>query len=250
MAVKAKQDFVDRFEGAVRETGFGAFKARQAAVLIFDANRYSDTEAEAAALLDTRERTRAARFQFPSDRTTYTVAHAAWRVAIGVCLGIPAEDVPLAFTPEGQPRLHGVALSTSLSHSRSHIHSMVAIAVCTGETIGVDIETVPLKVNLLELMPVFCTPQEITTINGFPWYRREHELLRLWTRKEALLKAFGVGLLTDPAKTPAPAHEMLWPPEGCDHQPACHVRNIETGEMWLGALAAPRLVDDMVLHIL
>jgi 4'-phosphopantetheinyl transferase len=246
MVVRAKQDFVDRFEGAIREIGFGAFNARQAAVLVFDANRYSDTEAEAAALLDARERTRAARFQFPSDRTTYTVAHAAWRVAIGFCLGMPARKVPLSFTPEGQPRLYGYALSTSLSHSRS----MVAIAVCTAETIGVDIETVPLKVNLQELMPTFCTPQEITAIGELPSHDHAHELLRLWTRKEALLKAFGVGLLTDPAKTPAPSHELLWPPEGCGHYPACHVRNIETGELWLGALATPGVVNDMVLHTL
>ncbi|UPG96438.1 4'-phosphopantetheinyl transferase family protein [Luteibacter aegosomatissinici] len=246
MAAGLKQDFIERFEHAIRETGFGAFNARQAAVLVFDANRYTDSLAAAAAVLDARERERAARFKFEADRATYTVAHAAWRVAIGLCLGMPAKKIPLTFTPEGQPRLYGHALSTSLSHSRS----MVALAMCHAETIGVDIETVPLKVNLEELMPTFCTPQEITAIEALPSYDRAHELLRLWTRKEALLKAFGVGLLNDPAKTPAPAHELLWPPAGAVPYPACHVRNIETGELWLGALATPGMVADMVLHTL
>ena len=152
--------------------------------------------------------------------------------------------MPLAVTAEGQPRLPGRALATSLSHSGN----MVAFAVCVAETVGVDIEQVPSRIDLEALVPMFCTQDEFFQVQGQGRNLRNRRLMELWTRKEALLKAFGVGLLTDPATTPAPAHEVLWPPPAAQHYPACHTRNIGPRDQWIAAIASPAFIHDAQLH--
>nr|WP_275690431.1 4'-phosphopantetheinyl transferase superfamily protein [Luteibacter yeojuensis] len=202
--------------------------------------------AEATHLLDRRELTRAARFRFRRDRDTYTLAHAAWRVALGRCLDIDPREVPLATTADGQPRLAGTALSTSLSHSGD----LVALTVCPAATVGVDIEQWPPRIDLEALMPMFCTREECAELARLDAARKARALLELWTRKEALLKAFGVGLLTDPATVPAPSTHPLMPPASALHYPPCHTRNLRSGEHWIAALAAPSAVCDIRLHLL
>ena len=111
-------------------------------------------------------------------------------IALGQCLGTPADEVPLASTPDGQPRLAGCALSTSLSHSGS----TVALSVASSITVGVDIEQMPAKIDLEALAPMFCTPREAADLRDFLPAARKQRLMELWTRKEALLKAEGRGL--------------------------------------------------------
>lgn len=242
----ASWTFEHELTEALRNAGFCAPRAGQASVLVFDARTMTAHVTGAADLLDRRERTRAARFRFRRDRDTYTLAHAAWRIALATCLGSDPRDVPLVTTEDGQPRLAGTALSTSLSHSGD----MVAIAVCPAATVGVDIEQWPARIDLEALMPMFCTREEHAELAGLDTAQRARSLLELWTRKEALLKAFGVGLLTDPATTPAPSTRPLMPPASALHYPPCHTRNLRAGRNWIAALAAPSAVRDIRLHVL
>lgn len=230
----------------LREVGFGAPRADQASVLVFDARSLAGDLRAASALLDRRERLRAGRFRFSRDRDTYTLAHGVWRVALGECLGLAADEVPLATTADGQPRLAGTAFSTSLSHSGT----LVALTVCPAATVGVDIESYPARIDLDALMPTFCTRGEIAELRELREDERRRALLELWTRKEALLKAFGVGLLTDPATTPAPSSHLLLPPDNATHYPPCRTRNLPSNTTWIGAVAAPSAVRDVRLHVL
>jgi 4'-phosphopantetheinyl transferase len=238
------------FESAIaatlRDSGFGVPRSSQASVLVFDASTLAADAGTAIWLLDRRERTRAARFRFHRDRDTYVLAHAVWRITLGACLGIDPREVPLATTSDGQPRIAGTALSTSLSHSGD----LVALAVCPAATIGVDIERYPARIDLDALMPVFCTREECDELSNLQTAERSRALLELWTRKEALLKAFGVGLLTDPSTTPAPSTHALMPPANALHYPPCRTRNLHPGKDWIAAIAAPSAVRDIALHVL
>lgn len=246
MAGERKQAFVARIGEAIRATGFGATHAHEASVLVFDARAFEGELAGATELLDQGERIRAARFRYQSDRTIYTLAHAVWRIALGQCLNTSPAEVPFAATPEGQPRLAGCALSTSLSHSGS----TVAVSIASSVTVGVDIERMPAKIDLEALIPTFCTQREADELRDLMPACRKRRLMELWTRKEALLKAFGVGLLTDPAATPAPAHQLLMPPPHVGHYPACHTRNLGDAEDWIAAIATPGHVRDARLHVM
>jgi 4'-phosphopantetheinyl transferase len=240
------QHFIDRVGELIRASGFGAARAHEASVLVFDTTAFASDLAAAGDLLDRKERTRAARFHYQSDRATYTLAHAVWRIAIGQCIDKAPDAVPLAATDEGKPHLPGVAFSTSLSHSGS----MVALSVSTAATIGVDIEVLPAKVDLDALVPMFCTRREAMEVHGLRPACRTRRLMELWTRKEALLKAFGVGFRTDPATTPAPPRELLMPPPDALFAPPCHTRNLGDAEQWIAAVATPAAVHDARVHLL
>lgn len=241
-----RHTFPERIGARLADTGFATPRADQACVLVFDAVSLRDDVGAATALLDRGERARALRFHYRRDRDTYILAHAVWRVVLGECLHVAPSEVALARTTDGQPRLPGTALSTSLSHSGD----LVALAVSPAATIGVDIETYPPRVDLDALMPVFCTRAEIAQLSGLDDVARRWAQMELWTRKEALLKAFGVGLLTDPATTPAPSTHLLLPPPEAAHYPPCLTRNLDGCEQWVAAVAAPPAIRDIRLHTL
>jgi len=69
----------------------------------------------------------------------------------------------------------------------------------------------PIK-NADELVARFFSPRENDLFQKVPEADKPVAFFNLWTRKEALLKAFGVGLLTDPATTPAPSLSAAAPP--------------------------------------
>lgn len=215
-----------------------------AGVLVFDSARWVEHQAAAEARLDAGERQRAARFRFDRDRSTYLLAHAVWRMALGTCLGVDAADVPLRSSPSGQPLLPGTPWATSLSHSGG----WVAMAMARAATVGVDIERSPSPRALNDLMPTICTPAEAVAMRRLPLAAREAALLALWTRKEALLKAFGTGLTVAPTSFAVNGAEPVASPVA--GLPSCRVFALGLPVALVGALALPLAVGDASLHLL
>ncbi|MBB6189721.1 hypothetical protein HDE77_004108 [Rhodanobacter sp. MP7CTX1] len=83
-----------------------------------------------------------------------------------------------------------------------------------------------------------------------PAPERERALLKLYTRKEALLKAFGVGLVADPASLPGVATGLVAPPMGASGAPPCRAGDLDLPAGRIGALATPGLVTRCRLDIL
>lgn len=145
------------------------------------------------------------------DRTL--AGRAALRLLLAHVLGeAPARARSLAVertcehcgAPHGRPRAPGVSLSGATSEDE------VLVAVAAHEAqVGVDVQTVPAT-----LWPGF----ETAVLH--PRERRRSETdapssgIRLWTRKEALLKSAGVGLRIDPSRLPlvrpAPGEGTWW----------------------------------------
>jgi 4'-phosphopantetheinyl transferase len=242
----AVHNFVCKAQRAIGDAGFTSPGIDQASVLVFDSIRWTAHAAAAERLLDAVERERAARFRFDHDRSAYLLAHAMWRVALGVCLQREAAAVPLLSSPSGQPRLPGTSLATSLSHSGS----WVAIAIGGSATLGVDIERSPARFALDDLLTMICTPPEAIEVRKLSAPAREQALLKLWTRKEALLKAFGTGLSEQaPAMLSARPGESVMPPPATGFPP-CDVRDFCLPEGLVGALAMPVTTRHWRLHLL
>ena len=189
----------------------------------------------AQALLDTGEVQRTARFRFDRDRTHHILTHAIWRVALATCLDVAPVAVPLVAGRWGQPILPGTGLGTSLSHAGD----WAALSICAGETCGIDVEQQPSRVRLAEMVEVVCTPAEAAQVMALDAAAREHALLVLWTRKEALLKAFGVGLGVDPARFDVGAAGPVSPPAAAAGMPSCQVVALDLPTGLLGAVALP-----------
>lgn len=225
-------NFADQARRVFAASGLAPPDAGEVSVLMFDTSSWSAFQDEAPGWLGDDERARAARFRFDRDRSTYVLAHALWRVALAVCLGRDPCEVPLDFLPSGQPHLPGTSLATSLSHSGP----IVLVAVGAVRMLGVDLERWPPRISLDDLLPAICTPGEAEVLRPLPPRQRERALLQLWTRKEALLKAFGTGLAQAPGAFGAIAGEsvrLASEPDG----PPCRILDLALPGDRLGALA-------------
>jgi 4'-phosphopantetheinyl transferase len=154
--------------------------------------RVDEERAEDRALLSAGERARADAFHFARDRALYTAAHAGLRRALAGELG--AEPAELAFTadPGGRPRLAGAA---ELHFSLSHAGDRALVAVARTPRVGVDVEVVRPDIEVERLAARNYTASERAELSALAGAERLLAFYRVWTRKEAYVKALGKGLL-------------------------------------------------------
>ena len=241
----APDDFLQALRGAFAGAGVAAPRSGEASVLVFDSALWLAHVAAAAGWLGVEERQRAGRFRFERDYATYVLAHAVWRLALAGWLEREATAVPLVRAPSGQPLLPETGWATSLSHSGSQ----VAIAAARADALGIDIERSPSPRSLNDLSSTICTPREAEAMQQLPVAEREAALLVLWTRKEALLKAFGTGLSVDPA-TFAVLPGLAAGLSHAAHLPPCRVVDLAVRGGLVGALALPLAMDGYGVHLL
>lgn len=144
---------------------------------------------QAWALLDAAQRQRAQRQRRPADRDALALSYALHRLLLGGALDLAAADVPLLRDPLGCPRIAGGRMRTSLSHAGD----AVAIAAARAP-VGVDLEHAWRGPELPGIAQRVCHPSELAQLQRLQPPAREAWLLELWVRKEAFLKAEGVGL--------------------------------------------------------
>ena len=145
-------------------------------------------------LLDATENERARRFAFDRDRHRYVQAHAAMRRLLGAALGQPAAQLRFNADGFGKPTLAGGTLHFNLSHGGEH----GALAISPARPVGVDIEPWRPMNDALTVGAGVYAAQEMQGWAQAPADVLDGWFLRLWTRKEALLKAIGLGLSLDP----------------------------------------------------
>ena len=116
-----------------------------------------------------------------------------WQVARSYGLGPPELDrtCRLCGHPDhGKPHLVG---APDFDISIAHAASALAVAVGRGHTVGVDIETMErLRFDLRSARGVFSPAESAVLAREQDW---RVATLALWTRKEAVVKAIGWGLV-------------------------------------------------------
>ncbi|MHC0432324.1 4'-phosphopantetheinyl transferase family protein [Streptomyces sp. O3] len=125
------------------------------------------------------------------NRERFVAARLLLKSAASACLGILPRDLELAYKPGGRPYLRGI---DQLDVSLSHTEGLLVVGLSQAGRIGVDTE--PASRRMLDLGTELrvCTPHELEALDQVPEDRRDRELVRLWTLKEAYSKAIGQGL--------------------------------------------------------
>jgi 4'-phosphopantetheinyl transferase len=145
-----------------------------------------------AELLDEVDRTRVARRATPALRRRATVSLAARRELAGDVLGVPADTVRLDVLDDGRRVAIGAGHTVALSVSTAGDVGLVAVA--DGADLGVDVEEADEVPPTEAFVARVCTPSERDALAELSGPRRRDALLKLWTRKEAYLKATGEGI--------------------------------------------------------
>lgn len=195
----------------------------------------------AAVLLDLSElseaeRRRTASFVRPADGVTYASAHVALRRLLGAYLGRAPQDVPFVREPcPGCAEPHGrpaVAYPDPPLHfSLAHSHGMAVVAV-SRTVVGADVERLPRAETVEVCTPALHPGEQAELAPLGDGQERRAVFGRLWTRKEAYLKALGTGLSRDPGRDYLGADEHRRPagwtlldlPSGPRHNAAVAVR--------------------------
>lgn len=143
-------------------------------------------------VLEPEERARAEAFRTPELQARYVAAHALVRTVLSTYAPVRPADWRYAHGPRGQPTLVGAPLDLrfSLSHSGAH----AAVAVTVGRPVGFDLEEVDAGKDALAIAERFFTAAETEALRSCRNSEQASRLATLWTVKEAVLKARGVGL--------------------------------------------------------
>jgi 4'-phosphopantetheinyl transferase len=146
--------------------------------------------------LDEEERQRAARFGFEIDRREFIAAHALLRSMLTHYLGRPSSTWAFSSGTNGKPRLIAEVGCPEVPFNLSHTRGLVAAAVSRRGDIGIDVEQIDPKKADRAVAEEYFAPAELRILKQAPAEDRTACFFRLWTLKEAYIKAIGSGLAT------------------------------------------------------
>ena len=153
--------------------------------------------ADLSRFLSDDERERAGRFRpvAARSRDEFIVCRAILRLLLGECFGLDPRRVCFSVTARGKPRLAGPD-PAPLRFNVSHSHGMALFAVTGHCEVGVDLERVRVRpdADLLGMAERYFAPREAAVLRALDAGERVETFFRLWTRKEAYLKAHGLGI--------------------------------------------------------
>src|SRR5258706_3456595 len=145
-------------------------------------------------LLSPDEKTRAQRFYFEIDRNHFIVGRGLLRTILGCYLNIEPARIEFVYGQYGKPALkpglHDQVLEFNLSHSKD----MALYIFSLNRKIGIDIEYIHSMPNMDKFAEEFFSLGENTFIDSLPENQKLDALFKIWTCKEAFLKANGFGL--------------------------------------------------------
>jgi 4'-phosphopantetheinyl transferase len=155
--------------------------------------------------LDDLERARLASFRDSAQARAYAAGHVLARTALAGVLG--AHPAALRFdrtcrtcgAQHGRPVLEDATLHLSLTRTRETI----AVAVSESTPVGVDVEVIS-GTDFPGFADTALHPDEREAIEVADRATRLRRRAVAWARKEAALKAAGVGVTVDPASVQTP----------------------------------------------
>ena len=189
------------------------------------------------------ERERADRFHFEADRRRAVIGRGYLRLLLGQIFNLPANNLQFQYDEFGKPGLLQKR-EPLVQFNVSHSGDLILIAIARRLAVGVDVEKIRTDLDLADIAARFFSANENERLASLADPLRHKAFFTCWTRKEAYLKARGIGLSLpldqfdvsflageDPqllATRPDPAEARQW-----------RLRGLELSGDYAAALAAP-----------
>jgi 4'-phosphopantetheinyl transferase len=146
-------------------------------------------------ILSRDEKERASRFQYDRDKKRFIARRAILRTILSCYSGEDARRLEFEYGTYGKPSLkRRTGIKAALRFSSSRSHSLSLFAVTLNQEIGVDTEYIRPVSDRDEIVDRHFTTGERIIYSRLAPHEKQSAFFNGWTRKEAYLKAIGVGL--------------------------------------------------------
>jgi 4'-phosphopantetheinyl transferase len=125
-------------------------------------------------------------------RDHFTIGRACLRSLLGNALNVDPTQIAVTEGPHGKPEISGSTLHFNVAHSKDTI----LIALSRHNPVGVDVEYMDRPTDLMDVAQANFTEDETASLLAITGPTARRKLFyTYWTRKEAVVKADGRGLL-------------------------------------------------------
>lgn len=141
-------------------------------------------------VLDSGERSKAMQFRTDELRWRSRRCRSALRCILSHHTGVRASALKLASNRFGKPELPCKRVHFNVAHTEGW--ALIAVA---GAPVGIDLErALRPDIAIEEIAALVCHPSETASLLALASMPANAAMMRLWTRKEAYVKALGTGL--------------------------------------------------------
>ena len=134
-------------------------------------------------------------FKFEKDRFRYEITHRMKRLILAKYLASNPKDLDFTTGEYGKPVISEAFNSLDLQFNISHSHKLIIMAVTVKDAVGIDVQYHVESISIESLVEIIFSADEKIFFSSLT---QQHEKMkafyRCWTRKEAYLKAQGLGL--------------------------------------------------------
>lgn len=215
-------------------------------VTILHVDLAPDTEREAHALtlLDDEERARAHRFLSVRAMRQFVLCRAALRLTLSERLGCSNSQLAFGYLEHGKPfaTVDGQRASIGFNISHSGGHGLMAFG--ENERLGVDVEERVPSRDFEGIGSLVYGPAERQSLASATDEHKMHLFFRLWSMKEALIKAIGAGFALNPSRFEVPGPMLRGDRASVfhfPHAPSDDWRLLDLGEARFAAALAYRM---------
>lgn len=142
--------------------------------------------------LSPEEAARAERFRFAEGRGAYICGHAILRYILAHYLNRPPHDIRYSYGHRGKPSLSDAG--SVLRFNMSDSHGVGLFAFARNREVGADVEKIRGEVSFERIARRHFTAAEQQELLALPEAVRQRAFFHGWCRKEAYIKAIGLGL--------------------------------------------------------
>ena len=216
-------------------------EAGGATILHVDLESDAEREARAFAMLDDEEQARCQRFLSASARRQYVLCRAALRVALAERLSCANGALSFGTLKHGKPfaTVDGRRADVGINVSHSGRHGLIALS--PRDWLGVDVEERATGRDFDGIGSLVYGPTERRLLARATGDDKVQLFYRLWSMKEALIKAIGAGFSLNPSRFEVPTPMLQGERSGSfrfPHAPSDTWRLLDLGEPRFAAALA------------
>lgn len=194
-------------------------------------------------ILPPDEEARAARFLFDRHRRRFIACRGQVRQILARYLSALPVEIRFRYGTQGKPSLAAPSSDAAIQFNVSNSHELALCALVLNRDLGVDLEYIHRLTDFDGLADRFFAVREVEVMRALPEERRREAFFNCWTRKEAVLKAVGIGLSmplnqVEVTLAPdAPAQVLAYASDGAESDP-WWLQSLDPATGYQGAIAS------------